>query len=72
MWQDLVQELLNVHGEDKIRRQMTGTVRDNVECANITRLMNERGIHRTQKQVTQITLSKTENKSVSQNVELTL
>lgn len=44
-------EFLAVCGEEEMKWQMTGTMRDNIVCANI-RLLNVRGIHCSQKQVT--------------------
>ncbi|XP_075049836.1 uncharacterized protein LOC142109724 [Mixophyes fleayi] len=46
-----VRELLNVRGEEEIRRQVTGTVKDATVYYNIAKILTQRGIKRTQQQV---------------------
>ncbi|XP_075047836.1 uncharacterized protein LOC142108092 [Mixophyes fleayi] len=46
-----VRELLNARGEEEIRRQVTGTVKDATVYYNIAKILTQRGIKRTQQQV---------------------
>ncbi|XP_075038735.1 uncharacterized protein LOC142099305 [Mixophyes fleayi] len=46
-----VRELLNVRGEEEIRKQVTGTVKDATVYYNIAKILTQRGIKRTQQQV---------------------
>lgn len=51
-WQDSeVRELLLIRGRDEIRTQITGTVRDTAIYNNISKMLRERGIVRTPRQI---------------------
>lgn len=52
-WTDTeTRALLNIRQDEEISRQISGTVRDSLIYAEISRLLSAQGIHRTQRQVT--------------------
>lgn len=51
-WQENeIKELLILRGSDAIRSQITGTVKDSVVYSRMTKLLAERGVHRSHMQV---------------------
>ncbi|KAF6733057.1 hypothetical protein FQA47_024765 [Oryzias melastigma] len=51
-WQENeIKELLLIRGSEAIRGQITGTVKDSVVYSRMTKLLAERGVHRTHMQV---------------------
>ncbi|KAM4562365.1 uncharacterized protein PAE49_010861 [Odontesthes bonariensis] len=51
-WQENeIRELLTIRGSEMIRNQITGTVKDSVVYSRMTKLLAERGVHRSRMQV---------------------
>ncbi|KAM9344235.1 uncharacterized protein KZ484_016599 [Pholidichthys leucotaenia] len=52
-WQDNeIRQLLTIRGSEEIRNQITGTVKDSVVFNRVTKLLADRGVHRSHTQVT--------------------